>query len=472
MRDLTTDKKAKETLRDKIYQEENEFENKSEEVRVLVRERDRDFFQEYILEDEGTSGYPSSKKITEPQKKMIKAVQVFRKKLLYDNKIDIKFLNEMIKYVLNNCILVYVKTTNLTSAFRLFSILNDRGMPLTASDLLKSINLGAINKDVNRVHYQKLWEEIEEDLERAELDKLIGFIRTIFIKEKAKKSIVDEFNELIYDKKILNRGADFVKYLVGISQIYQARILNAELEIDNKEIEVKYHNLITLMRDYISASDWMPVFLSFVDKFEDKYKIYSFLRLLEKKFVVNWIRGVTPTERTVEMNRLLHIIEEAVFDDDVLNNQIFNTEEHHQEILKELNRNDFYSKKYSKYLLMRLNMDLSENSSIKKMYESATINIEHILPQNPKENSEWMALFNDREREKYTNRIGNLVLLSRKKNSLANNKIFSKKIVEYYSKGITDFELTKEIKKYKKWTTEEIEERQEKMIDTLIKIYI
>jgi len=50
-----------------------------------------------------------------------------------------------------------------------------------------------------------------------------------------------------------------------------------------------------------------------------------------------------------------------------------------------------------------------------------TITVEHILPRNPPENSEWVKLFTEEERDEWTDKLGNLVLLSRRKNSRAQN---------------------------------------------------
>src|SRR5690606_31368479 len=113
---------------------------------------------------------------------------------------------------------------------------------------------------------------------------------------------------------------------------------------------------------------------------------------------------------------------------------------------------------------------LSENSNIAKSYEG-TISVEHVLPRNPKKDSEWMKLFDDNLRGKLTDRLGNLVLLSRKKNSHANNNDFKIKLKKYYYQGITDFELTKQIMNYDIWDAQAIERRQSNLIGKLMNLY-
>ena len=136
-----------------------------------------------------------------------------------------------------------------------------------------------------------------------------------------------------------------------------------------------------------------------------------------------------------------------------------------------MNSDMFYYKQFCKYILLRLDMNMSENSNIQKAYKGI-VTVEHILPQNPKKDSIWLSIFNDTQRQELTNCIGNLVLLSRKKNSAANNSAFDVKLKKYYAKGITDFELTKEITKYNDWNINSIKKHQNDMIERVISLWV
>lgn len=89
--------------------------------------------------------------------------------------------------------------------------------------------------------------------------------------------------------------------------------------------------------------------------------------------------------------------------------------------------------------------------------------IEHIYPQTPKDT--WIDAFSNlkstKQRNKYTHSLGNLILLSSKKNSQASNKSFKEK-KEIFSAGSFN-EI--EVSKYEKWTTKEIDERSEKILE-------
>ncbi|MFC3885569.1 DUF262 domain-containing protein [Bacillus songklensis] len=236
----------------------------------------------------------SERDLTESQERMIEAIHIFTDRFKENGQLNEPLVDKMIHFVLNRCMFVYVKTGTFTSAFRLFSILNDRGMPLSNADLLKSTNLGAIVES-ERMHYQNMWEAMEEELGREELEKLLAYIRLIFVKEKARKTIQEEYEEKIFAKNPNFRGKAFIEYVKQFADIYREKILNAEIQVHNKETEVKYHGLLTLMRDFIPSSDWIPVLIHFVQKFQADDEVYPFLQALERKFVVSWIRGISPT---------------------------------------------------------------------------------------------------------------------------------------------------------------------------------
>lgn len=457
MRDLVENPKAKSTLHNKIYQEKDEYENTPEEMRLTVRDKDLQFYKKYILTQDGIYYIDDAPNTSESQQHMQQAVDTFYFKFFDDNlEIDKDLLDKMIKYLLNHCVFVIVKTGSFTSAYRLFSVLNDRGLPLTTSDLLKSTNLSAI-PPAYRDHYQKTWEVIEEELGRADLDQLFAHIRTIYLKEKAKKSIIDEYEKVIFANQPSLKGQTFIDKLKNISNIYLDQIMDAHTSKNH----VKFYNLMSLMRDYIPNSDWVPVYLSFAQKFTKLDEQYEFLVQLERLFVVNWLLEVTPTVRIMEMNRLLGLIDRVNKMGELYKDDIFDLKGYYVDVEAGLNMTNFYRKKYGKYILLRLDMAMHDNANIMRKY-AGTITVEHVLPQTPTEY--WMKMFNEDERNEWTHKLGNLVLLSNAKNSSANNKPFDQKLKKYYTKGLTDFALTKQISNYTKWDINVVQQRHQDLV--------
>ncbi|WP_338824758.1 hypothetical protein MHOCP_03480 [Moorella humiferrea] len=453
-----------------LYQKEAKLLGKKEAVRLLVWEKEQDFFKEHVLQEGGTEkSLNSFNALSEAKQNMLTAVNLFKDKFNRDGNLDEQLLVNMSKYILNNCVFAYVKTDKLTSAFRLFAVLNTRGLPLAASDLLKSHNIAAIPDNL-RPKYIHIWENLEEELGRDELEQLIAFIRDIWVKEKAQRTMFEEYQDKIFSSGAISWGEEFIKYLQKIAIIYQEQVLNGQINL-NSDLQVQYHNLISLMRDHLPSSYWIPAFLHFSSKFTNESKKVIFLQKLEKRYVVDWVIGYTPTQRMTTIYNIIKLIDASSNEDQVINDSIFDTSVRKREFITAIDAVDFYVRSYCKYILLRLDLSLSENANVAKNYKGI-ITVEHILPRNPDEKSEWMQLFDLDSRREWTNRLGNLVLLSRKKNSSANNRPFQEKKKSYFGGSMTDFQLTKEIDKFDVWDLQSVKSRHEKLLNRAIKLWL
>jgi Protein of unknown function (DUF1524) len=121
--------------------------------------------------------------------------------------------------------------------------------------------------------------------------------------------------------------------------------------------------------------------------------------------------------------------------------------------------------------LLRLDAKLSEGTA---SYDYEATSVEHVLPQRPSPDSKWVEWFPTRElREKYVNRLGNLVLLSRVKNMKAANYDFNDKKQKYFrsSDGISPFVLTMQVLNHQEWTPAVIERRQNQLMGILKQLW-
>ena len=117
---------------------------------------------------------------------------------------------------------------------------------------------------------------------------------------------------------------------------------------------------------------------------------------------------------------------------------------------------------YAKAVLLRLDV-ASQDDSVIKNY-TGMISIEHILPQTATDNY-WTERFEEKDVINQVHKIGNLVLLSGRKNSQAQNYSFDRKKEIYLKKNeATSFDLTKKICYIDEWGKDEITNRQGDMI--------
>ena len=77
----------------------------------------------------------------------------------------------------------------MESAYRIFSVMNDRGLNLSHADILKAEVIGKIPGEASQDAYGKKWETAEENLGREAFDNLFSHIRMIRVKQKLRKTI-------------------------------------------------------------------------------------------------------------------------------------------------------------------------------------------------------------------------------------------------------------------------------------------
>ena len=96
------------------------------------------------------------------------------------------------------------------------------------------------------------------------------------------------------------------------------------------------------------------------------------------------------------------------------------------------------------------------------------------MPQNPPPGSQWVRGFPDTDTHaKYVHRLGNLVLLSHRKNSRAQNYDFRTKKERYFRTrdGVSPFALTAQVLRERKWTPRIIERRQAELLGKLTNLW-
>jgi hypothetical protein len=474
LRDLADKDKATKTLQSRIYQEEDEYAGAKESVRVKVREQEFEFFKKFILTQGGTHLVKDLNvdDLSEPKRHIVQAIRLFSAAFQSDTGfINHALVDDFIKYLLQRVVLVAVRTTSLVSAFRLFNIINARGLPLSNADLLKSENLQVV-PEYERPKYTRIWEDIEEDIGVDNLEMLMSFMRTILLREKARRAIFDEFDQKVFKEMQQFKGKPFIDYLERVSSIYRNKISEPSVKLEDTHKGIYYHNLVSIMRDFLPFNDWMTAVIRFTDRFQDDKCLYNFVKKLEKKIVIEWFRGLSFTERLTQIFNVIKKIDSSEEPSEVIKDPLFDLTPYTNDFLATLNGKDFYSRgkaRIPKYALLRIDMEEQDNLH-KEISFKGDITVEHILPQTPTHDY-WFTRFDERVRRDMTNILGNLVLLNGKKNSKASNKPFDEKVKEYFAKR-SDFWITNEIDANNDWNPEALNKRHLNLIERATKTWL
>lgn len=378
--------------------------------------------------------------------------------------------NDLLSYFQQYVILIYVASAELEDAFRLFTVLNNRGIKLRSSDILKAQNLKEVSDTEKQKKYAKIWEELEDEL-GEDFDLFLSHIRTILVKEKARHDLLKEFEENIYKKSLLQRGEATFKLLKSYKEHYDT-IFSGDNDPNKKWA---FDNLISILEDTSLSDIWVPPLLMYLKVF-GKNNINDFLIKLDNKFSADWITRVTPTLRFQAMKKIIEEIEQCNNESGLSENEKIKSllesdsfKFDFKEFSNQIN-SDVYGKKFAKYLLRKIDYLLG-NPSTERRNSYKNISIEHILPQNPDENSQWLKDFTKEQCEEWTNKLGNLVLISRIKNAAQGRLDFMDKKSKYFDKNIETFPNSLRVMKNNEWNISTLEENHKRLIELLEKHY-
>lgn len=429
--------------------------------RVHIRKRDNDFFEKYIqkMDFDGLFNLDPEMQDTEAKRNIILNARLLMKRIETELGTDEDII-QFGAYLVQRCFLVAVSTPTRQAAFRIFSVMNSRGMSLLATDIIKADVIGALPEALH-AEYNDKWEEMEAEVGRSGFNDLFGHIRTIKAKIKAKKSLQDEFYTLVLPTINKTTAIDFIdNTLSPFTEAY--RVIKGSEYVSTSGADPVNDILHWLNR--IDNSDWVPVAMLFYSLHKDDSDLMNrFLRRLERLAAFMRATSWDVTHRIERFCKVLSNIENGGSD---FGEAIELTSEEKAAFLATLN-SDMYKMVSNKrnYLILRLDSFVSDGAA---SYNSKVLTIEHILPQTVAAGSEWEAVWPDvDERSHWLHKIGNLIPLTKRHNSQAQNYEFAVKKEKYFKgkAGTTSFALASQVLGYDQWTPALVAERQKELID-------
>ncbi len=456
LRELAEDKQTKDELDAFVWQKGSRIKGTAPVFRVTLRERDSDFFRKNVqtpgklsnfVERDVTKWADSQQRIFENTKQLWQELRSCTR----------EERDVLAMFITQRCYVVIVSTSDQNSAYRIFYVMNDRGLDLSPTDILKAEIIGAMDDRV-RLKYTEVWEDIEDDVGRDKFRDLFTHIRMIYVKEKARGELSEEFRNGVLNHV---KNGDFVDEVLTLyADVYKTVVGMDEESRANANDVNQYLQYLGRLDNF----DWIPPAMAFFSKDPSEIEKLQFVRALERLAYGMFILRLNINKRISRYARILVAIEGE--EDLYVESGPFDfSSVERKEILQILDGPVFSLPRVPRPLLLRLDSLLAD---VGARYDYPTITIEHVLPQNPAIDSEWVTVFHDEEeREQWTHRLGNLVLLSRRKNSQAQNYEFERKKRDYFQTRVAPFAITVEVVNQSKWTPAVIEQRQKMLIDLL-----
>ncbi len=446
----------------------NELEGLAPRPRLELREKDKFFFQKYIqnVRLDELAALDAESLPNESQQHIKANCILLQRKMDAAFGKDEKKVTEFCKFLVTRCYLVAVYSPNQQSAFRMFSVMNSRGLNLMPVDIIKSDIIGKLPEE-EKQYYTDKWEDLEVQTSRAGFNEVFAHTNMIFSKAKPKRNLLEEFREVVLAKVTPKELIDDI--LEPYAEAYVMLANRTYVATRNAEQVNQY--LFWLNK--VGNSDWMPSAIKFLaeHKNESDYVLW-FMERLERLASFLHITAKDINRRIERYKLLLEEMEmnpDHGMDDPLASIELSNGEK--KEFADALDGEIYKMTGIRRnFVILRLNEFIGDGAT-KFDSELNIFTIEHVLPQTVKAGSEWEKLWPDMAvRGQWVNRIANLVPLTRKKNSEAQNYDFDRK-KEIYLKGkggTITYPLATQVLGEKTWTPEIVEARQKELMNQFI----
>lgn len=383
----------------------------------------------------------NSTNCSESEKRMLNAYRHFFELLnaefSKEGMVDWPAIYDFASYFLEHVIFSVIYTENTQEALVLFQNMNDRGVSLTKTDLLKNLllqHLKANDLEEKETYLSNKWREFIETIERSKNMNITPdrFLRH-YIMVKTGRSDIQKgnvFNEIADKKDILNIKQDPVKSFEDIlkkAKLYVNIRANGKRTDSGKEIQgllnmrtLKVEQQVLLLLD----TERMPedIFEDFSSKIENLLFVYMVSGVLTKQYESLFCRWSHEDICYIDCKeKYEQFLKEKFLPELHKNKQVF------RERFQQLSQRGLVKYK-QKYILGKLAQFLEEKRGefkpLKSLMETYK-EIEHIWPQDPDENVKQSCHLSPEEYDEYKLRLGNLTLLNKKLNIQASNALFA-----------------------------------------------
>lgn len=497
LRDLSRSTKLQDKIRVRMRQEKDEFDGIPERNRLEFEIRkDKAFLEEYVLTKGGTKDGKTLRKIAEDKDNDV-SVRNMASAILDIHSwfqqivVEIEDLQQYIKdfyaYLCTKVLIIYLSTPdNLDDAYNLFTVLNSRGLQLQASDILRAQNLRHIKDSDIRKEFANKWEKYESLIDDPynSFDEFLWAIVFIVMKYRSddNQSLNKAF-EFMYGRGMLERGEGTFE-IIGRYAKHLQEITSSDASSETGNFFVNLNYILT--KTYGNA--YVTPLMHYRECFGE-YGMCDFLIKLDNLCSIYWLTGRRNLQsRIFILLRKMEEISKSSYDQkdaatEFLSSPILeygyqdekaSTAVDIEEFLDLLDHEDwgaYAGQRINKtrYLLLKIDL-LSSNLNSRIYFDKTTASVEHLMPRN------LLAIpeneISELDHRKWVHRLGNIVLIDRKKNSSLSNKNFFEKKKRYKGSIESRPNTNYVFMSYDNWNIEDIRENHYRVFDLLKNYYV
>ena len=403
-----------------------------------------------------------------------------------------------------NAIIVFIQVDSHQDAYMLFESLNNRGVPLTAIDLMQNLLISISDKDNKSEDCYNNWIEIKNNIsdEYSIQERFFRQYYNAFREELNKPFMNDNQSKMfplaylatkttlmnIYQKLIERDYEKFIEDMIQASKVY------AEL-INNTDEKPSYANNLLDLSRIQGAPSYLLLLYLFLEKenlsweisFEEEIK--KIIDLLTLFFVR---RNLTDIPNTRSLTTLfMNIIDDIKNQKnlriyDVIRNKLIEVSASDEDFLNKLQDSIYdINKDAARYILCSLETKHQTKEIYTDLWQRDEHNnyvwtIEHIFPEGENIPKTWVDMIADGDinkaneyRDLYVHTIGNLTV-SGYNSSLSNKSFGDKKNRQKDGKYVgykNGLYLNEDVVIQDKWTIDLIKQRTEKLSNEALDLF-
>ncbi|MEL6977913.1 MAG: DUF262 domain-containing HNH endonuclease family protein [Pseudomonadota bacterium] len=421
--------------------------------RVLLRYIERDEYRDWVMTVGGTRVLPRQAN-SDAALLLRNAVERVRDEI---PAVDEEYLGRLISFLLSSCQLVQIVTPSLEAGFRLFQSVNTPGRSLDALDICRAEYIGpAAAAGGEGAELARLWDAIEDQIGRDEFEKYAAVVAANFAPIETRGDLRAMVAAIVRAPGQMIRFRDALKFFLSAFGALD------RADLPYAAADAAPINRVVACLNAWEDEGWKPSALAWLAREPTAQETLKFFRALDALSFFVAVASLAKSPRA----RRWQAVTRAVEAGEALNaatSPLMVTPSERERVLKALRGDLKATMKWLKPVLRRLNAGMVEPDAAPPLPDPVTL--EHVLPQNPKAGSPWLASFPDAdERRKLAKRLGNFALLTPGANSRGGAKSFNdKKDVYLGFEGHQNFPLTIDIARRPRWTPEVIIERSERL---------
>jgi len=426
--------------------------------RLSVGGSDESFFHAHVRAWGATRIEPSSAGGAPAEERILKVRDHFIAVLMDYEAADRRKLAD---FVLDKCCVVQVTATDIDQAHRMFEVLNARGKPLARNDILKAELLSGVPA-ASATAAQAIWEKAEARA-GAHFEQLFSHIRAMYRRPDDK--VIADIRQIAAEKG----GAwPFIQTILQPSAAILDDILDARHAGHPQSPRIAQY---LRYLGWHSFSDWLPpALLWWLERGRDAEGLVRFLRRLDRLAFGVKILGIGGSKRARRFGQVAVAIAEGG-DLEGAGNPLELTRPELKTI--EYNLRDLHLRNApaAKHLLLRLGDAKAGRAESATLPDDMTV--EHVLPRKLSATSQWRGWHPDPEvRDRCTQSLGNLVLVTKGQNDRAGNLDFERKLEVYFNTpGAPIPVLNEDLRGRTEWKAADIKAREARLVQLIEELW-